>query len=415
MNHFRYKNGELFCEDLKVTDIASQVGTPFYLYSKKTLTENYLDFDAAFNQVKHLICYSLKANSNLRFLKILIDLGSGVDVVSGGELYKALQAGVEPKKIVFAGVGKTGDEIRYGLSKDILMFNVESVAELDKIDEIAKSMKKVAPIALRVNPAVDPQTRPYYATGFEGAKFGIPISQAFDAYVKARSLDNIEIMGIHVHIGSQITSEQPFIESVSKVIKLSQKLKMNGINLSYIDIGGGYGISYNGEQVPSPKQFANAIIPILKKYESTVIIEPGRIIAGSAGILVTKILYVKEAGNKNFVVCDAGMNDFIRPPLYRVFHQIQPVVMKKGEKIVVDVVGPICESADFLGKGRKFINPEPRDLLAMMTVGAYGFTMSSNYNSRLRVPEIIVDKDKFFVARKRETYEDLLRGETNWG
>lgn len=411
MHHFQYKNGELFCENLKIRDIAEQVGTPFYLYSKKTLIQNYLDFDAAFNEVAHLICYSLKANPNLSLLKVLVDLGSGADVVSGGELYKALHAGVAPQKIVFAGVGKTEDEIRYGLSENILMFNVESMAELDKINEIARSMNKVAPIALRLNPAIDPQTRPYYATGFEGAKFGISITSAFDTYLKAQSLDNIEIMGIHVHIGSQITKIQPFTESISKVIELYQKLKMCGINLRYIDIGGGFGISYNDEKVPSPKQFANAVIPILKECNSIVIVEPGRIIVGNAGILVTKILYVKEVGAKNFIVCDAGMNDLIRPFLYQAFHQILPVVIKEGKKIVADVVGPVCESGDFLGKNREIIGPMPGDLLAIMTVGAYGFTMSSNYNSRTRVPELIVDKDKFFVARKRETYEDLLRGE----
>jgi diaminopimelate decarboxylase len=407
-----YKNGVLYCEDLRVSDIAGKVGTPFYLYSKNTFTSHFQAIDQAFGQLHHLICYSVKANSNVAILKMLSTEGAGADVVSGGELYRALKGGIDPRKIVFAGVGKTADEIEYALKEGVLMFNVESSQELMLINDIAQKMGTRAPVALRVNPDIDPRTHPYVATGLKQSKFGIPLKEAMAEYEVAQKLPGLEPIGVHQHIGSQILESGPFETSLKKVANLAKSLKVLGMDIRYINIGGGFGIQYTDEQPQAPDQFAAAIVPLLTASGCTVIMEVGRMIAGNAGILVTKVLFNKQSEEKKFVVVDAAMNDLIRPSLYQAEHHIGPVAYRDGapeEK--VDVVGPICESGDFLAQDRSIPEVQPGDLLAVFTAGAYGFTMSSNYNSRKRVPEIMVSGKKAYVIRRRETYEDLVRGE----
>ncbi|MHB8894063.1 MAG: diaminopimelate decarboxylase [Candidatus Geothermincolia bacterium] len=412
MNDFVYKNGVLYCEDLRVSDIAAKVGTPFYLYSKNTFTSHFNAIDAAFGEVPHIICYSVKANSNVAIIKTLANEGAGADVVSGGELFRALKGGVDPKKIVYAGLGKTADEIEYGLKEGILMFNVESSQELMLINDVAQRIGIQAPIALRVNPDVDPRTHPYIATGLKKSKFGIPLKEAMAEYEVAQKLPGLNPIGVHQHIGSQIMDSGPFESSLRKVTNLAKSLKVLGMDIRYINIGGGFGIQYTDEEAPAPEQFATALVPLLQESGSTVIMEVGRMIAGNAGILVTKVLYNKQGEEKKFVVVDAAMNDLIRPSLYQAQHHIGPVAYRDGapeEK--VDVVGPICESGDFLAQDRSMPEAQSGDLLAVFTAGAYGFTMSSNYNSRKRVPEILVSGKKAYVIRRRETNEDLVRGE----
>jgi len=405
--YFYYKNNELYCEEVEVSRIAESVGTPFYLYSKKSIVDNYRDIDDAFREVPHLVCYALKANSNLNICKILANEGSGVDVVSGGELYKALYLGINPQKIVFDGVGKTEDEIIYAVKEGILLFNVESYQEIEIINKIAKRFKKIVTVGLRINPDVDLDVHPYDATGIGISKFGISFEDAINIYKKTKGLDNIKIVGLHAHIGSQITRLEPFIETTSKLISLSEVIK----EIKYIDIGGGLGIPYGDEKVPTYRDLARLIIPPLKKLNVTVIIEPGRTMVGNSGILVSKVLYLKKMKEKKFVVVDAGMNDFVRPGLYGAFHQIIPLTKRQGEEITADIVGPICELSDFLGKNIKMAKPEVGSFIAVKDTGAYGFSMSSNYNARPRAPEIIVDKKDFFVARERETYKDLIKTE----
>jgi len=412
LNDFVYKNGVLYCEELRVSDIAEKVGTPFYLYSKNTLANHFKAVDEAFSSIPHLICFSVKANSNVAILKILSGLGAGADIVSGGELFRALRAGIEPSKIVFAGIGKTPEEIQYALNEGILMFNVESSQELMLINEIAEGAGKKAPIALRVNADIEPNTHPYIATALKKSKFGIPLGQAMAEYEVAAKLKGLEPVGVHQHIGSQILETAPFEASVKKIANLVKSLKLLGMDIRYVNIGGGFGIQYTEEEAPTPEEFASALIPILSPLECTVIIEVGRMIAGNAGILVTKVLYNKEGEEKRFVVVDAAMNDLARPSLYQAVHKISPVFLKsEAETAKVDVVGPICESSDFLGLDIEIPQVEPGDLLAIFTAGAYGFSMSSNYNSRPRVPEILVSGRKAYMIRRRETYEDLVRGE----
>lgn len=404
---FYYKDTQLWCEGVEVERVAKSVGTPFYLYSKKSIIDNYQDIDEAFKQVPHLICYALKANSNLNICTILANKGSGAEVVSGGELYKTLYLGINPEKIVFDGVGKTDDEITLGIKEGILLFNVESEKEIEKINEIAKQFKKIVPIGLRINSDIDANVHSYTATGIGISKFGIPIESIIDVYKRTKKLSNVKIVGLHTHIGSQITKLEPFIKSISKLIFL----RRNFSGIKYIDIGGGLGISYNNQKVPSYKDLARQIVPSLKKLNNTIIIEPGRRIVGNSGILVTKVLYLKKMKGKNFIVVDAGMSDFVRPGLYGAFHQIIPLRKTEVEEITANIVGPICESGDFLGENLKIRRPQLGSLLAVKDVGAYGFSMASNYNSRPRSPEIIVDNEKFFVARQRETYKDLIKGE----
>ena len=411
MHDFQYHNHELYCEEVSIQKIAAQVETPFYLYSYHTLENHFRVFDAAFEGIDHLTCFSVKANSNLAILKLLVNLGGGVDIVSGGELFRALSAGVDPGKVVFSGVGKQLKELEYALEADILMFNVESTPELHLLNQLAARQGKKAKIALRVNPHIDPHTHPYIATGLKKSKFGIDITQALVDYRAAKTLPHLEIIGVDCHIGSQITELQPFVDTIRKAKELVLLLQREDIALKYIDLGGGLGITYQEEQPPHPREYASALVSEMKDLHCTLILEPGRVIVGNAGILVTKVLYLKKGAEKNFLIVDAAMNDLIRPSLYGAFQALKPVVEREREEIVADVVGPICESGDFLAKDRKIPRFEPDDLIAVMSAGAYGFTMSSNYNARPRVPEVLVRGGEFYVIRERESYEDLIRGE----
>lgn len=412
MHHFQYRGDQLMCEEVPIERIAEQVGTPFYLYSHATLTHHFRVFDQAFADIPHLICFAMKANSNLAVLKLFADLGGGADVVSGGELYRALKAGVPPRQIVFAGVGKTREEMDYALKSDILMFNVESSQEIRLLNEAAGSMGVRARVALRINPDVDPKTHPYISTGLKKSKFGIDISVALEEYRLAKELQHIQVVGVHQHIGSQITEITPFVDGLVKITELIVKLRDQGFTIEYLDVGGGLGITYKDENPPVPRVFAEALIAVVKDLGCTIVLEPGRVIAGNAGVLVTRVLYNKSTHAKHFIVVDAGMNDLIRPSLYGSYHSILPVKRKDGEETVVaDVVGPVCESGDFLAKDRSMPLVDPGELLVVMSAGAYGHTMSSNYNSRPRPPEIMVKEDRYFTVRERESYEDLIRGE----
>jgi len=412
MHEFAYKNGELHCEGVAVRTIAQRVGTPFYLYSSTTLTNHVRAFDRAFSGVPHLVCFAVKANPAHALLRLIGREGAGADIVSGGELFRALRAGIDPRKIVYAGVGKRRDEIEYAIKMDILMFNVESGEELRAIDLAAGEMKARARIALRVNPDIDPKTHPYISTGLKENKFGISIDQALEHYRTAKALPHIDIVGIHQHIGSQITEVQPFVDALQKTTGFVKELRAAGIGIKYINIGGGLGITYKDETPPLPKELAESVRPLLKDCGCTIVMEPGRAIVGNAGILVTSALYHKESGTKKFLVVDAGMNDLIRPSLYEAYHDIRPVVQHAGAPATaMDVVGPICESGDFLAKDRELPEVKQGELLAVMGAGAYGFSMSSNYNSRPRVAEVLVRGNDYFVVRERETYNDLVKGE----
>ena len=411
MNFFEYKHHQLYCEGLSVQEIAKKVGTPFYLYSYNTLARHFTVFDQAFQGIPHVVCYSAKANSNIAILRLFVGLGAGVDVVSRGELYRALKGGADPKKIVFSGVGKREDEIEYALTAGILMFNVESLPELQVLNEVASSLGKKAAISLRVNPDIDPKTHPYISTGLKKNKFGIDINQALPAYRRASQLPHLKVVGIDCHIGSQLTQVGPFIEALKKLRGLIEQLRAEGMEIRYVDLGGGLGITYEDEEPPHPVEYASTLLEEIRGFDCTLILEPGRVIVGNAGILVSKVLYLKENEVKRFVIVDAGMNDLVRPSYYGSYHRILPVKEEPREEITADVVGPICESSDFLARERKIPKPSPGDLLAVMSAGAYGFSMSTNYNSRPRVAEVLVKDDQMSIIRKREDYEDLIRGE----
>ena len=416
MNHFDYRDGELFAEAVPVAKIAREVGTPAYIYSLATLRRHYRVFDEAFGKTPHLVCFSVKSNSNLAVLRSFAKEGSGFDIVSGGELFRALKAGGDPKKIVFSGVGKSRDEIEYALKSGILMFNVESEQELSFLDEISRALGKRAPISLRINPDVDPKTHPYISTGMKKSKFGIEIKRSAELYKKALTLRNLEVIGVDCHIGSQLTSVGPFVDALARVREYLDRvligyLRKEGAGIRYLDLGGGLGIQYKDEEPPHPEEYAAALVKGLEGLNVTLILEPGRVMVGNAGILVTQVLYMKEHEEKKFVVVDGGMNDLIRPALYGSYQAIRPVAESKSETIVADVVGPICESGDFFGKDRELPRPKAGDFLAVMSAGAYGFTMASNYNSHPRPPEVLVDGDKYYVVRERETLDDLIRGE----
>jgi len=411
MNFFEYKGRELFCEDIPVKEIASEVGTPFYLYSASTIERHFKVFTEAFSQVDHIVCYSVKANSNIAVLRLLAEMGAGADIVSGGELFRTLRAGIPADKTVFSGVGKRVDEIRDALDAGILMFNVESRDELLAINQTAGQIGKRAPVALRVNPDVDPKTHPYISTGMKKNKFGIPIGEALSIYREAVDLDGIEVLGVDCHIGSQLTTAEPFGEAVSRLMEVVRELEAEGIPVKYFDVGGGLGIIYDQESPPLPVNYAQAIIDALGTSEMTLILEPGRVIVGNAGILVTRTLYNKKGATKNFIIVDAGMNDLIRPSLYDAYQEVVPVVRNGREEAVADVVGPICESTDFLARDHKLPIMAPGELLAVMSAGAYGFPMASQYNSRPRAAEVMVKGDRYRVIRDRETYEDLIKGE----
>lgn len=411
MHHFQYRHDELFCEDVPVREIAEAVGTPFYLYSCATLERHFKAFDGAFANADRLVCFSAKANASLAILKLLSRLGSGLDIVSGGELFRGLRAGIAPDKIVYSGVGKKPEEIDFALQSGILMFNIESLDELELINRRAGEFGKKAPIAIRVNPDVDPKTHPYISTGLKKNKFGIDVVTALEAYKAARTLENVAVVGIDCHIGSQITDLRPFTDALESLKDLIEELTRLGIDIRYLDMGGGLGITYDKEIPPAPDEYARAIVSALRGLPVKLILEPGRVIVGNAGILVTRLLYRKIGIEKNFLVVDAGMNDLMRPTLYQAFHAIQPVVYNTAQKLTADVVGPICETGDFLARDREIADVRNGDLLAVMSAGAYGFSMSSTYCSRPRVAEVMVSADRFYVIRARQGYEDLVVGE----
>ncbi|HYR22401.1 MAG TPA: diaminopimelate decarboxylase [Chthoniobacterales bacterium] len=429
MHSFRYHDGKLYCEDIDLAQAAEEFGTPLYIYSAGTILDHYTRLDAALAPLDHLICYAVKANSNRAILKFLAEAGAGFDIVSGGELFRAIKAGADPKKCTFAGVGKARDEIEYALEQGVYSFNVESEAELDYIDKIAAAKKSRAPIALRVNPDVDPHTHEYIATGSHENKFGIALGDAGAVYERAAKMRNIDIVGVQMHIGSQITETKPFVDAVNKIAPLVRELKSK-YGIKFFSIGGGMGIIYRralesgsgkwwhdhgGESSAfSVRDYVDAIVPPLRELSIRVLFEPGRFLVGNAGVLLTRVRYIKQSGSKKFAIVDAGMNDLIRPALYRSYHEIVPVEEKieserKIEKI--DIVGPVCESGDFFALDREMPEVQEGDLLAIMSAGAYGFVMASNYNSRPLPAEALVRGDKVVLIRKRQTWEDLVRGE----
>ncbi len=412
MHDFRYKNNQLYCEDVKIEDLARRFGTPLYVYSRHTLVDHFLKLQSAFSEIDPLICYSVKANSNLAILKALVSQGAGLDIVSGGELFRAKKVGCPSRRIVYASVGKTDTEIRAAISSGILFFNVESLPELENINRISKQLNKITRVAVRINPDVEAKTHKYITTGKLTNKFGIDLESAYRILLLRSKFRNLNICGLHIHIGSQITESQPFVEAIRKVSWFIQRLKDKGISLEYLNIGGGLGIIYDREEPQTAQIYASQIIPLLKNTGLKIIMEPGRFIVGNAGILVVKVLYIKRTEKKKFIITDGGMNDLIRPALYSAFHNIWPLrKILQSEK--ADLVGPICESGDFLAKERLIPKVKEGDYLAVMSAGAYGFSMSSNYNSRLRAAEVMVSKNKVRVIRKRETYADLIRNEFN--
>ena len=411
MNHFEYRDNQLFAEQVSVADIVNQHGSPCYIYSRSTLERHWHAFDSAMGSTPHLICYAVKANSNLAVLNVLARLGSGFDIVSVGELERVIAAGGDPTKVVFSGVAKRPDEIQRALEVGIHCFNVESEPELHRINEVAGQLNKKAPVSLRVNPDVDAKTHPYISTGLKENKFGITIEDARRIYKEAANLPNIEIRGIDCHIGSQLTSITPFVDALKRVLALLDTLKADGISIQHIDIGGGLGIRYRDEEPPQPDEYARALNELLSDKEYKVIMEPGRAIAGNAGILVTRIEHLKHNSDRHFAIIDAAMNDLMRPALYDAWQEIVPVSPRTdGEAFAYDVVGPICETGDFLGKQRE-LNLKEGDLLAIRSAGAYGFTMSSNYNTRGRAAEIMVDNGKVHLIRERETVVELFEKE----
>ncbi len=410
MDHFSYKNGQLFAEDVSLTDIAAQHGTPCYIYSRATLERHWHAFDDALGTHPHLVCYAVKANSNLAILNLFARLGSGFDIVSGGELERVLAAGGDAGKVVFSGVGKTSTEMRRALEVGIHCFNVESIMELEVLNGVATEMGKRASISLRVNPDVDAKTHPYISTGLKENKFGIDINEAEALYARAASMSNIRVIGIDCHIGSQLTDTSPFLDALDRVLALIDRLDAQGIHLEHLDLGGGVGITYRDETPPSPTDYAGKILSRLGSRKLKLIIEPGRAIVGNAGVLLTRVIFTKDAGKKHFAIIDAAMNDLMRPALYDAWQAIVPVQQRDTSKKVYDVVGPVCETGDFLGKERE-LAIEPKDLLVVRSAGAYGFSMSSNYNTRPRAAEVMVEGDKVHVIRERETLAQLMQGE----
>ncbi len=397
---------------MRLTALAKKVGTPFYLYSQTGLEDRFRSFENAFDNVPHLICYAVKANSNLSILSLFGSLGAGFDIVSGGELMRVLRTRADPGKIVFSGVGKTEDEIDRALRHGILQFNVESEAELDMLESRAVHARKIAPIAVRVNPDVNPGTHPYVATGLAESKFGVPLASVISLYRRASRSRYLHITGIGFHIGSQITSTAPFVRAARRLVELVQALRASRIEVRYLDLGGGLGISYGDEQPPGPGEYASAIKALVKDLRCTLILEPGRALVGNAGILVTRVLLSKRGRARNFVITDAAMNDLIRPSLYGSYHRIVPLTLRGRRSCKVDVVGPVCETGDFLARDRVLPRVCKGDLLAVMSAGAYGFALSSNYNSRPRASEVLVRGDEYRIIRTRETFRDLIRGES---
>ncbi|MBT4861488.1 MAG: diaminopimelate decarboxylase [Gammaproteobacteria bacterium] len=412
MDYFDYNNGQLHCEQVSFQTLAEQYGTPLYVYSRATLERHWHAFDSALSDHPHLVCYAVKANSNLAVLNVLARLGSGFDIVSKGELQRVLKAGGDPAKVIFSGVGKQVNEMQQALEVGIHCFNVESEQELETLNEVAADMNKTATISFRVNPDVDAKTHPYISTGLKENKFGISFDDAERIYLKASKMGNIVIKGIDFHIGSQLTELSPFVDAVDRLLALIKNLSDNGIKIEHMDLGGGIGVQYNDESPPLPAEWVTALKQRFDNFDGEIIVEPGRAIAGNAGILLTRVTVDKKTKHKNFAIIDAGMNDLMRPALYDAWQNIIPVKEESNvEPAVYDVVGPICETGDFLGKDRK-LSIQPGDLLAIRTSGAYGFTMSSNYNSRGRAAEVMVDGDQHYLVRERETFEDLIHGES---
>ena len=429
MHSFHYRDGHLCCEDVDLTRIAKEFGTPTYIYSAETIVNHYTRLDAALAPLDHLICYAVKANSNRAILNLLVQARAGFDIVSGGELFRVLAAGGDPARCTFAGVGKSGGEIEYALERGVYSFNIESEAELELIQRIARAKKVRAPIALRVNPDVDPRTHQYISTGSQENKFGIALDRVSAVYECASRMSNIEIVGVQMHIGSQITDAKPFASAIEKLAPLVRDLKSRHA-IKFLSIGGGMGIIYRralesgsgkwwqehgGEPSAfSVRNYADAVVPPLRELDIPILVEPGRFLIGNAGVLLTRVRYIKQTGNKKFAIVDAGMNDLIRPALYQSYHQIVPVKQMKSErKRKIDIVGPVCESGDFLALDREMPELHEGDLLAVMSAGAYGFVMASNYNSRPLPVEALVRGDKFALIRKRQTWEDLVCGEIN--
>lgn len=411
MNYFDYQAGTLHAENVPVDKIAEQYGTPVYIYSRTALENHWKAFDQAFSAYPHLVCYAVKANSNLAVLNVLAKQGSGFDIVSMGELARVLAAGGDPAKTVFSGVGKTEQEIEYALQHGIRCFNVESIPELDRINTVAGRLGKKAPVSIRVNPDVDAQTHPYISTGLKENKFGIAIEDAREVYRSTQAMSHLNVVAVDCHIGSQLTSVSPFVDALERVLSLIDELAEDGIEIKHLDIGGGLGIHYRDETPPTPAEYAQALAPLLKDRELEILLEPGRAIAGNAGILLTKVEFIKPTEAKCFAIVDAAMNDLLRPALYQSWQNIQTVKQHSDTEVVsYDIVGPICETGDFLGKDRE-LAIEQGDLLAIRSAGAYGFAMSSNYNSRPRAAEVMVEGDKVHLVRERETINDLFAGE----
>ena len=413
MNHFQRKGGVLLVEDVPMEKLAERYGTPLYVYSTATLTRHWKVLHRSLAGLRHVVCYAVKANSNLAVLSLFARLGSGFDIVSGGELFRVLKAGGDPRKVVFSGVGKTDEEIAFALEAGLRVLNVESAPELARVSIVARRMGRRAPIALRVNPDVDPKTHPYISTGLRDNKFGVSVEDARRLYAIAAKDPALDVRGIACHIGSQITTVRPFLDAIDRVLALSRELEAQGIRIGHLDVGGGLGITYKDEDPPHPDEYGAAIRKALARFRGEVFLEPGRVLVGNAGVLATRVLYVKRSGRKTFVVVDAAMNDLVRPSYYGAHHEIEPAGAPRdgAREIVADVVGPICESSDFLAQRRRMPEPLPGDLLVVRSAGAYGFAMSSNYNTRPRAAEVLVDGAKVHVARRRETWADLVRGE----
>lgn len=412
MDFFDYQNGTLHVEDVSLADIAKTHGTPTYVYSRKTLERHWHKFDEALGDHPHLICFAVKANSNIGVLSVLAKLGSGFDIVSGGELQRVLAAGGDPRKVVFSGVGKTASEIELALQHDILCFNVESFAELDRINAVAAKAGKRARVSLRINPDVDANTHPYISTGLKANKFGIAHTKAVETYLYANSLSHLEIKGMDCHIGSQLTDTAPFVDALERLLGLVDELAEQGIAIEHLDVGGGLGVTYANETPPQPAEYASAIAQKMQGREHMkLIMEPGRAIAANAGVLLTKVEFLKQNEDKHFAIIDAAMNDLLRPALYSAWQDIVPVTPRTDVAAAIyDVVGPVCETGDFLGKDRE-LAIAPDDILAVKSAGAYGFVMASNYNTRARPAEIMVDGDKVLIVREREKIEDLWHNE----
>ncbi|HNT34540.1 MAG TPA: diaminopimelate decarboxylase [bacterium] len=409
---FEIQDGRILWSGQDLTQIAEAAGTPCYVYNQSVIEESYRAYDEHLSSIPHLICYAMKANSSMAVLKVLADVGSSVDVVSGGELFRAQKAGLPVKKAIFSSVGKGEDELREAVRAEILFFNIEAAEELDLLARIAEEEGKVAGVSVRINPDIDPGTHPYISTGLEMNKFGLVPDQALDVYRRAFRMPQLKVLGIQAHIGSQICSIQPFMDSLDRLLFLRDKLESEGISLQYLSVGGGLGIQYNDENPPSPGDYADALAKRMQDTGLTLIMEPGRSIVGPGGILLTRVLYCKQTPRKRFVIVDGAMNDLVRPSLYKSYHRIVPVVLREGQSAKVDVVGPVCETGDFLAQDREMPSVQPGDLLAVCDAGAYGYTMSSNYNSRPKLPEVLVNKKGFRIVRTRQTYEDLIAGES---